>query len=102
MQDLLLQLEHADGLFTVDPGRTQKSNVRDSHQSHQRPADSSTDGRWALGAGRWLLLGAVGLLLGAVGPGTVHCALCAHRIECVYLTARLQTGLATQAVSIQT
>lgn len=95
MQDLLLQREHADGLFTVDPGRTQKSNVRDSHQSHQRPADSSTDGRWALGAGRWLLLGAVGL-------GTVQCALCADRIECVYLTTRSQTGLATQAVSIQT
>jgi hypothetical protein len=50
-------------------------------------------GRWALVAGRWLLLGAVGLLLGAVGPGTVQCALCAHRIECVYLTARLQTSL---------
>lgn len=59
-------------------------------------------GRWALVAGRWLLLGAVGLLLGAVGPGTVQCALCAHRIECVYLTTRSQTGLATQAVSIQT
>ena len=59
-------------------------------------------GRWALVAGRWLLLGAVGLLLGAVGLGTVQCALCADRIECVYLTARSQTGLATQAVSIQT
>ena len=58
-------------------------------------------GRWLLGA-VGLLLGAVGLLLGAVGLGTVQCALCADRIECVYLTARSQTGLATQAVSIQT
>ena len=52
-------------------------------------------GRWALVAGCcWAPLG--------WGLCTVHCALCAHRIECVYLTARSQTGLATQAVSIQT
>ena len=45
-------------------------------------------------AGRWLLLvaGCCWLLLGAVGLGTVQCALCAHRIECVYLTTRSQTG----------
>ena len=101
MQDLLLQLEYADGLFTVDPGRTQKSNVRDSHQSHQRPADSSTDGRWSLVAGCcWALVAGCCWAPWGWGLCNVHCVRTASSVSTSPLAYRL--AFATQAVSIQT